>query len=138
MVVLADSLCCLDILIFLVIVFAILLIIFTFGLNKQQALFTAGMSVIAILYIVYLFSFVFTIRRLHDRNNTGWLSLLMLVPVVKLAFLFIYLCKGTEGLMIMDLSVQRKLGTCFRLDLYCPYSTCFNFWCYCRNHVSNL
>ena len=57
------------------------------------------MIVIAILYIVCLYvSFVFTIRRLHDRNNTGWLSLLMLIPAVNLIFMiYLFAAKGTEG-----------------------------------------
>ena len=44
-----------------------------------------GLIMMGILYIVLIyFSFIFTIRRLHDRNHTGWLSLLMLVPLVNL------------------------------------------------------
>ncbi|MGG2096791.1 DUF805 domain-containing protein [Acinetobacter haemolyticus] len=52
-----------------------------------------------ILYIGFLyFSFVFTIRRLHDRNQTGWLSLLIVVPLLNLIFLIYLFCaKGTEG-----------------------------------------
>ena len=44
-----------------------------------------GMILLVIIYIVALyFSFIFTIRRLHDRNHTGWLSLLILVPLVNI------------------------------------------------------
>ncbi|MDM1486289.1 MULTISPECIES: DUF805 domain-containing protein [Acinetobacter] len=44
-----------------------------------------GMILLVIIYIVaFYFSFIFTIRRLHDRNHTGWLSLLILVPVVNI------------------------------------------------------
>ncbi|ENW83635.1 hypothetical protein F909_00652 [Acinetobacter sp. ANC 3929] len=52
-----------------------------------------------ILYIVFIyFSFVFTIRRLHDRNQTGWLSLLAIVPFVNFIFIIYLLCaKGTAG-----------------------------------------
>lgn len=53
-----------------------------------------------IIYIVALYvSFIFTIRRLHDRNQTGWLSLLMLIPLVNFLF-FIYLscAKGDVGI----------------------------------------
>ncbi len=48
----------------------------------------------------------------------------MLVPVVNIG-LAIYLQKELKALMIMDQSVQRQ--ACFRLDLYCHYSThiCF-------------
>lgn len=48
-----------------------------------------GLFVIVYIAMIYL-SFVFSIRRLHDRNQTGWLSLLSLVPLVNLLF-FIYL-----------------------------------------------
>lgn len=52
-----------------------------------------------ILYIALVyFSFVFTIRRLHDRNQTGWLSLLAIVPFVNFIFIIYLFCaKGTTG-----------------------------------------
>ena len=52
-----------------------------------------GMVVIGLAFYIALvyFNFVFTIRRLHDRNHTGWMSLLMLIPFFNLLF-FIYLC----------------------------------------------
>lgn len=63
-----------------------------------------GLSIIAILgfavvYIAFLyFIFVFAIRRLHDLNQTGWLSLLFLVPLVNIIFgLYILFAKGTPG-----------------------------------------
>lgn len=54
---------------------------------------------IPIIYIVFLyFSIVFTIRRLHDRNQAGWLSLLILVPFANLIFMiYLYCAKGMEG-----------------------------------------
>ena len=53
---------------------------------------------IGIAYIVLLyFSFVFTIRRLHDRNHIGWLSLLILVPGINLLFiLYLIFAKGDD------------------------------------------
>ena len=44
------------------------------------------------------FSFIFAIRRLHDKNQSGWLSLIMLVPLINL-FFFVYLscAKGDAG-----------------------------------------
>ncbi|WP_043972429.1 MULTISPECIES: DUF805 domain-containing protein [Acinetobacter] len=56
-------------------------------------------GVFIIIYIAVLYySFIFSIRRLHDRNQTGWLSLLMLIPLVNFLF-FIYLscAKGDEN-----------------------------------------
>ncbi|OTG69419.1 DUF805 domain-containing protein [Acinetobacter sp. ANC 4470] len=52
-----------------------------------------GIAYLALLY----FSFVFTIRRLHDRNHTGWLSLLILVPAVNIIFmLYLIFAKGDD------------------------------------------
>ena len=53
---------------------------------------------IGLAYLVMLyFSFVFTIRRLHDRNHTGWLSLLVLIPLVNLIFiLYLIFAKGDD------------------------------------------
>ena len=53
---------------------------------------------IGLAYLVMLyFSFVFTIRRLHDRNHTGWLSLLILIPLVNLIFiLYLIFAKGDD------------------------------------------
>lgn len=63
-----------------------------------------GMSGVAILifaviYIVLIyFTIVFTIRRLHDLNKTGWLSLLFLVPLVNIVFgLYVLFAKGSQG-----------------------------------------
>lgn len=63
----------------------------------------AGSSLVAtvligLAYLVMLyFSFVFTIRRLHDRNHTGWLSLLILIPLVNLIFiLYLIFAKGDD------------------------------------------
>ncbi|ENW94058.1 DUF805 domain-containing protein [Acinetobacter dispersus] len=56
-------------------------------------------SLFIIIYVAVLYySFIFSIRRLHDRNQTGWLSLLMLIPLVNFLF-FIYLscAKGDES-----------------------------------------
>ena len=50
-----------------------------------------AMIIFGILYLAVLyFTFVFTIRRLHDRSHSGWLSLLMLVPFAN-AILALYL-----------------------------------------------
>lgn len=52
---------------------------------------------VSYLLLIY-FSFVFTIRRLHDRNQSGWLSLLMLVPLLNvIMMLYLFCAKGTDG-----------------------------------------
>lgn len=60
------------------------------------ALGEAGVVVLALgwLALVVLGLMLLTIRRCHDFNMSGWLSLLMLVPLVNLIFLFI---PGTDG-----------------------------------------
>jgi len=59
------------------------------------ALGQAGMVVWGIVWIALLvLGFMLTIQRCHDFNVSGWLSLLMLVPLANLIFLFI---PGTDG-----------------------------------------
>jgi uncharacterized membrane protein YhaH (DUF805 family) len=57
----------------------------------------AGFFIILYIAMIY-FSFIFSIRRLHDRNQTGWLSLVMIIPFINFLF-FIYLscAKGDEN-----------------------------------------
>ena len=47
---------------------------------SMPALILLGVVYAAMLY----FTFIFTIRRLHDRNHSGWLSLLLLVPLANI------------------------------------------------------
>lgn len=55
----------------------------------------AGMAVWVALWIALLVvGFMLTIQRCHDFNVSGWLSLLMLVPLANLIFLFI---PGSDG-----------------------------------------
>jgi len=57
------------------------------------------MGIVLLLYfpmIVYMF--IAMKRRLNDLNHTGWLSFLMLVPLINLFFVFyLLLFSGTEG-----------------------------------------
>ena len=57
---------------------------------------TIAVALIVIAYIAMLyFTFVFTIRRLHDRNHSGWLSLIVLIPLVNvLMMLYLIFAKG--------------------------------------------
>ena len=49
----------------------------------------AFIAVAALFYIAYIAAaFILTIRRAHDMGQSGWMSLLMLVPLVSLWFLF--------------------------------------------------
>lgn len=52
-----------------------------------------GLLFIGLIYIaIFYFTFVFNIRRLHDRNHTGWLSLLMLLPLVNVLLILYLMC----------------------------------------------
>ena len=54
----------------------------------------AGIATIVIYLGLFVWMFMLTIQRAHDFNTTGWLSILMLVPLVNLLFWFI---PGTDG-----------------------------------------
>ena len=53
-------------------------------------------SIIKIMLILLLFWFMFSVivRRLHDLNKSGWLSLLVFVPLVNTIFWVILLFKS--------------------------------------------
>jgi uncharacterized membrane protein YhaH (DUF805 family) len=53
-----------------------------------------GVLMIVLWLALMVIAFMLTIQRCHDFNVTGWLSLLMLVPLANLIFLFI---PGTDG-----------------------------------------
>jgi len=56
---------------------------------------TAGVLIIAAAYIgMLVLMFMLTIQRSHDFNATGWMALLMLIPLVNLLFLVV---PGTDG-----------------------------------------
>lgn len=69
--------------------------------NIDAAIMSAfsGFSVFALIALWLMamyFQIVFLIRRLHDLNKTGWLSLLMLVPLLQFFFtLYVLLAPGT-------------------------------------------
>ena len=61
----------------------------------------AGVLVAIIYVVMIVVSILLTIQRCHDFNVTGWLSLLLLVPLAPLIFYFIPGTKGSNeyGLM---------------------------------------
>lgn len=62
-----------------------------FGIENFQhvsSIFGLGSLILTLIYVYSLFTLM--IRRLHDLNHTGWLSLLFLVPMINF-FLVIYL-----------------------------------------------
>ena len=74
------------------ILLAILIPNFDQQITNPSPVLIIAMAIIGLVFYIALiyYSFIFTIRRLHDRNQSGWLSLLMLVPLVNF-ILFIYL-----------------------------------------------
>jgi uncharacterized membrane protein YhaH (DUF805 family) len=64
----------------------------------QGTMFLGG-AIIAVSYIAMLvFSFIIVIQRLHDLNKSGWLSLLMLVPLANIYLIVLVIFfKGTPG-----------------------------------------
>ena len=50
--------------------------------------------VIAVYVAILVISIFLTIQRSHDFNTTGWISLLLLIPMISLIF---YLVPGTKG-----------------------------------------
>ncbi|USP40757.1 DUF805 domain-containing protein [Acinetobacter sp. XS-4] len=72
------------------------------SLNNPTSIESFPSWMLISIFIVYLigayFNIIIVIRRLHDRNHTGWLALLMLVPFVNLFFMiYLFAAKGTEG-----------------------------------------
>ena len=56
-----------------------------------------GIAVLAYIAIL-VFGFILIIQRLHDLDKSGWLSLIILVPLANLFLLvFLIFFKGTEG-----------------------------------------
>lgn len=67
------------------------------GLSIHPAIGVVVYLGASIFAMVYTFSIY--IRRLHDLNQSGWLSLLIFVPLVNFGFLIYALCfKGSEGM----------------------------------------
>lgn len=67
------------------------------GSDAGANIVTGVFMLIAIVASLYL-SFVFAIQRLHDLNKSGWLSILMIVPLINLILiLFLWFAPGTKG-----------------------------------------
>lgn len=82
-------------LVILVFGFIIGLISSTYHINLTGVISSILLGAIYIICIY--FTYILTIKRLHDRNKSGWMSLLSLIPIINL-LLFIYLicAKGDQ------------------------------------------
>jgi uncharacterized membrane protein YhaH (DUF805 family) len=57
-----------------------------------------GFSYVLLTIITTVLLVIFVIRRLHDVNTTGWLALLLIIPLVNLILmLYLLLKRGDEG-----------------------------------------
>ena len=61
----------------------------------------SGLSALVVwafsLFLIYL-NIVLVVRRLHDLNKSGWMGLLLLIPVVQFFFMiYLLLASGTAG-----------------------------------------
>jgi uncharacterized membrane protein YhaH (DUF805 family) len=66
-------------------------------LGMQVSVVFWGIAVLAYIAMV-AFGFILIIQRLHDLDKSGWLSLIILVPLANLFLLvFLIFFKGTEG-----------------------------------------
>lgn len=54
----------------------------------------AGLAVIVGYVLLLVIQIMLTIKRAHDFDSTGWMSLLLFVPLINLLFLFV---PGTKG-----------------------------------------
>ncbi len=72
---------------------------FSDSVNDVSGILIALAVVGVILYFVFFYyMIVITIRRLHDLNQTGWLSLLLFVPIISIGFmLYVMFAKGTPA-----------------------------------------
>ncbi|MBV8634011.1 MAG: DUF805 domain-containing protein, partial [Burkholderiaceae bacterium] len=58
----------------------------------------AGLVFLLLGVLVVATSFIYTRRRLHDLDQTGWLSLLLFVPLIGFFFsLYLLFAPGTDG-----------------------------------------
>lgn len=68
-----------------------------------------GLLSLLIYLVLFYFSIVFIIRRFHDLNRTGWLSLLLIVPLVNIIMiLYLLFARGSDGVNDYGLPHQTK------------------------------
>lgn len=83
----------------------------------EGAVSTPLMIIFFIMYAIAIYySVIFLIRRLHDRDHSGWLALLILVPVLNILFaLYVLFAPGNSGSTTPD----QRLGNSAGSFVYC-------------------
>lgn len=81
------------------IIFALLLLVGGFAaLSGSNEMSPVVLLIIIPFYILMIvISFMLAIQRCHDFNVSGWLSLIMLIPLGSLVFMFVPGTKGTNN-----------------------------------------
>lgn len=64
------------------------------AMGKEAAGGIMAILIIPLYIVMFVISFMLAIQRAHDFNASGWMSLLVLIPLANLIFLFI---PGTKG-----------------------------------------
>ncbi len=76
---------------------SVVFVLFIGNDNILTNIFSIIVSIFYLAYFIYVV-FIYTIRRLNDLDKTGWLCLLMFIPIVNIIFyLYLMLVRGTEG-----------------------------------------
>lgn len=66
--------------------------------QQGGAMASLGLVYFALIIAALVFGIIFMVRRLNDINASGWLSLLLLVPLANLVLILVMLFKrGSEG-----------------------------------------
>ena len=66
--------------------------------QQGGAMASLGLGYFALIIAALVFGIIFMVRRLNDINASGWLSLLLLVPLANLILILVMLFKrGSEG-----------------------------------------
>lgn len=67
--------------------------------GSSVLMIVAGLVGVILAIVMTVLSFAFMVRRLNDTGRTGWLSLLIFVPLLNFALLlYLIFAKGTEGM----------------------------------------
>jgi uncharacterized membrane protein YhaH (DUF805 family) len=96
------------------------------------AVLTEGMSVdttyfaifTVVFYVVPLtITFIISARRLHDLNSSGWLALLLLIPVINLLFvLYLLFAPGSKGANDYGLPPKPNTAVTWFVGLFAPFA----------------
>ena len=66
--------------------------------KRAMSMTIFSLIIIPIILLFFLFMLSLSIRRIHDFNYTGWLCLLILLPIVNILFsLMLFALPGTQG-----------------------------------------